>query len=532
MKKNKCTKRKKIIVIIAILLILLVIFKIAMPKENEEETIETEEIQKRDIAQSISATGIISTSDTKTVVGKLTGTEIKTVNITEGQRISVGDVICTFDTSDLQEDLAIAQTSKALSNAQANLGVQGAQRSLDDASKARDKQLNDLQNTVNGANSNLKTAQTSLENANLELNTLNSTLENLKSQKKILEDKISSINNPPVVDDVSGIGDVSNSTNNADLVLGESLADLETQLGQIEVQINTTNNQISETKNKIVGLQNSIFAAQTAYNQAVDAYNSAKDTLDSQIASLQDQVKNSQISTSLTDTNSKTQLKTLQDQIENGVIKSTVNGTVTQVNIKAGDIYTGSTIAVIEGCEDFIVEAEIDEYDIPDISVGMRVLIKTDATRDEELEGRVIYTAPSATTASTSSSMGAASSSATSGSSATYTVKISLDTPNDRLRLGMNAKLSIITESKEDVWSVPYDAVYDREDGTHYIEILKNEETEEIQEITVEKGLEGTYYVEISSDELKEGMRVVLPKIEAGNSMKELIEMMGADAGL
>ena len=63
-------------------------------------------------------------------------------------------------------------------------------------------------------------------------------------------------------------------------------------------------------------------------------------------------------------------------------------------------------------------------------------------------------------------------------------------------------------------------------------EILKNEETEEIQEITVEKGLEGTYYVEISSDELKEGMRVVLPKIEAGNSMKELIEMMGADAGL
>ena len=211
------------------------------------------------------------------------------------------------------------------------------------------------------------------------------------------------------------------------------------------------------------------------------------------------------------------------DQIENGVIKSTVNGTVTQVNIKAGDIYTGSTIAVIEGCEDFIVEAEIDEYDIPDISVGMRVLIKTDATRDEELEGRVIYTAPSATTASTSSSMGAASSSATSGSSATYTVKISLDTPNDRLRLGMNAKLSIITESKEDVWSVPYDAVYDREDGTHYIEILKNEETEEIQEITVEKGLEGTYYVEISSDELKEGIRVVHPKIEAGNSMKELI---------
>lgn len=179
------------------------------------------------------------------------------------------------------------------------------------------------------------------------------------------------------------------------------------------------------------------------------------------------------------------------------------------------------------------MEAEIDEYDIPDIAVGMRVLIKTDATRDEELEGTVIYTAPSSTSMNAASALATTSASSVTGtSSATYTVKIALETQNDRLRLGMNAKLSIITESRENVWSVPYDAVYDREDGTHYIEILKNEETEEKQEITVEKGLEGTYYIEISSDELKEGMKVVLPKIEAGSSIEDLIEMMGADAGL
>lgn len=529
-KKKKWTKKKKIILVVAILVIAFIGFKILQPKDVEEQKMETEAIQKRNIAQSISATGVIVTNDTKTVTGKLTGTEIKTVNVKEGQQIAVGDVICTFDTSDLQESLATAQTSKNLTNAQSNLGVQGAQRNLDDATRARDKQLSELQKTVDGANSNLKTAQANLETSKNELNTLNSNLEKLKSEKKNIEDQIAALSTPPVTDNVSGLGDTTNTVdNNSGLVSGGTLADLQSQLGKIEVEITSTNNKVAETKNKVSNLQTSVNAAQTTYNQAVDAYNTTRDNLNSQVATLQDQVTSSQISTSLGDTNSQTQVKALQDQIADGVIKSTVNGTVTQVNVKAGDIYTGSAIAVIEGCEEFIVEAEIDEYDIPDVKVGMRVLIKTDATRDEELEGTVIYTAPSATSSTAIAGMTAAT---TGNSSATYTVKIALDTPNDRLRLGMNAKLSIITDSRDDVWSVPYDAVYEREDGTHYIEILKNSETEEKQEINVEKGLEGTYYVEVISNELNSEMQVVLPKIEAGDSLEELIEMMGADAGL
>ena len=45
--------------------------------------------------------------------------------------------------------------------------------------------------------------------------------------------------------------------------------------------------------------------------------------------------------------------------------------------VKKGDLYSGSAIAVVEGCNEFIIEAEIDEYDIPDVEVGMKVLIKT-----------------------------------------------------------------------------------------------------------------------------------------------------------
>ena len=60
----------------------------------------------------------------------------------------------------------------------------------------------------------------------------------------------------------------------------------------------------------------------------------------------------------------------------------------------------------------------------------------------------------------------------------------------------------------------------------------KGEETGEKEELDVEVGLEGTYYVEIKSDKLTEGMRVILPEIDTSNSIESLIEAMGADVGV
>ena len=159
----------------------------------------------------------------------------------------------------------------------------------------------------------------------------------------------------------------------------------------------------------------------------------------------------------------------------------------------------------------------------------MKVIVKTDATREEELQGRIIYTAASAT-----ESVADMSTATTSmpGGTATYKVKIALDSQNDRLRLGMNAKLSIITDSRENVWAVPYEAIHEKENGNKYIEILKNEQTREKEELEIKTGLESSYYVEIISDKITDGMQVVLPEVKGDNSMETIIELMGADAGM
>ena len=132
----------------------------------------------------------------------------------------------------------------------------------------------------------------------------------------------------------------------------------------------------------------------------------------------------------------------------------------------------------------------------------------------------------------------------------------------------MNARLSIITNKADNVLSVPYESVFERDDGTNYIKVVKPDydidaniaKTDEkyqkitgkainidgsstkkvlsdsiedyIEEIDVKAGIEGTYYIEISSDKISEGTYVIVPKANSDNSLTQLFEMMGADAGI
>lgn len=603
-KNKKKLKKKYIVILIIVLLIGFSIFRNSR-KNVEEKKIEFEEIEKRDIAQSISSSGIVTTSTTKNITSTLTGYKITSVKVKEGDKVNVGDVICTFDISDISKNLADLKKSKDVTQAQSNIGVDSARRSLNDAINNKDLQLpasssdvdnaskaySDAVNKLNEAKNNLVTSQNAL---NAYMPTYNNALAAYNSSKAQNDPKETAYNSAQTEYNI-GLATLAtaeanykkyfNGTNQLDPTTGsiiplaeykwESYASEEHQkvetafneakaaLTKLEQTLATSkvayeayrptfetalksftpiSNQYQALSKAVTDLQSAVTSLEATANSLKTAYETTKKTYDAAIASsnssiagLQDSLKSSELSATISTQSIDSQIRAYSKQIEEGTLKSTVSGTVTSVNAKNGDIYAGSTIAVIEGTESFIVEAEIDEYDIPDVKEGMRVLIKTDATRDEELEGIITYVAVSSTQSLASSSamgqMGADYSAGTSGN-ATYKVQIEITSLNDRLRLGMNAKLSIITASKNNVWTVPFEAVHERDDGTKYIEILKNEETEEKEELNVETGLEGTYYIEIKSDKLTDGMKVVLPEIDTSNSIESLIEAMGADVGV
>ena len=329
---------------------------------------------------------------------------------------------------------------------------------------------------------------------------------------------------------LTGAAQLKETARNELSVKENTLAGEQNKLNEVTGKINELNTQIAQLNQSIPAQEQVVNQKRDIYTTTQKKYDDTSASLNNQVANAQGQLESAKAQTSVSNLTVQEQLNVYQKQLEETNLKSTVAGTVTSVVAKAGDYYAGGALLTIEGVESFIVETEIDEYDIADIKEGMEVVIKTDATRDEELAGKVISVAPASTANAATSAMTGMGTATTGSSSATYTVKIELTTPNDRLRLGMNAKLSIITNKSENVLAVPYDAITEKEDGTKSVTIIKDDNSEE--EINVTTGLESGYYTEISSDKLKAGMKVKLPKIDGSSSVDELLNSMGATAGM
>ena len=125
----------------------------------------------------------------------------------------------------------------------------------------------------------------------------------------------------------------------------------------------------------------------------------------------------------------------------------------------------------------------------------------------------------------TSSSNGSLTAGAASGGDVTYQIKVAINTDTDRLRLGMTAKMNIVLSEVEHVLTVPYDAVQTDENGNDVVYVMESvtgedgQVTQQQRAVPVTVGTEGDYYVEIISDEITEGMTVVVPQEDAVNIM-------------
>lgn len=634
-KKLKRMKRIRRLCIIAVIIVLIIVMNaINSAKQKHYATTELTQIKKRDMATSIGATGTISTETTKNVTSTLTGFEVKSVLVSEGQYVEKGETLATFDVDEVRKNLSKIKSATSSQNV-SNRANESAENLVENAKTQRDETSKQLDQTKK----DLEEAKTARDAATTALNGYKTTYNNAKAKYdpikadydakvKARDDAKNAYDAQKAIVDAMKINQtipggvtntIVNSVDNAvsneviDTVVNGNLAEEEAKLKQLEVDYNVKDaavkaaqtNYDNETKKfndieqkytelqgaktladgRVTSLEATQKQQETTLNNLDTAINSSNGSsvntadLESALAGASSIGSLSSSLGGLTGTNIAITPDQMQKQIDNATVKAPVSGTITHIGVKPGDTYMGATIVTIDNTEAFIINSEVGEYDIPDVRVGMDVKIKTDATRDEILEGKVTYVALSSTSTESASNAGSAAgygslsslastfTSMTSGVASTnakYKVKIDINTPSDRLRVGMNAKASIITDKKESVLTVPYEAVIKREDNSHYIRVVKegydineavrklkellnkeddNKERETttvqtetlenmIEEIDVEIGIEGSYYTEITSSKIKENMYVVVPEIETNNTIKELIQMMGAGAGV
>lgn len=272
-------------------------------------------------------------------------------------------------------------------------------------------------------------------------------------------------------------------------------------------------------------MQEQLAQAQSAYEQAVENEENTNKQNSNSIDNASDSVEDAETNGNKTIKEAENKVKEAKDNLEKCTVKATMSGVVTVLNVEAGDTYSGGIIAQIDDTSSFTVTTSVDEYDISKLEKGQKVIILTEATDEDELEGEITFISPSTNSSSTQSDNMQSSS-----SSSGYEVKIKIKTADDRLRMGLTAKCSIVLSEAKDVFAVSYDAIHEDADGNTVI-YVKDQTTNNVEnttgasdnkenqqtaqkEIKVTKGMESDYYVEISGDDLQEGMQVIIPSDE------------------
>jgi len=193
---------------------------------------------------------------------------------------------------------------------------------------------------------------------------------------------------------------------------------------------------------------------------------------------------------------SRSQLESLTDELANSAVVSPITGIVTRVLTEAGQAVMG-TMFMIEYTEMLQISATVAEFDIIKIEKGMKSHVTSNATGSQIYDGVVDFVAPVAADLS-----------------GNFEVRILLTSGVGQLKPGMTATVEIVIASKRDVFAVPIDAVMTKPDGTKSVFVFEPGFDPMggggvQREIKVQTGMETDFYVEIISDELKEGMLIV-----------------------
>lgn len=244
-----------------------------------------------------------------------------------------------------------------------------------------------------------------------------------------------------------------------------------------------------------------------AVDTAHDNYNAALVALDAARQASQTQLQSSKNALSSAEINGNTdsavlKLAQMQEDLDETRVTANASGTVTAVYAKVGASGAG-LLFVIEDVNNLIVKTSVSGYDIGDVKVGMPVTIKSDATGETVINGKINTIAPT-------SEKNAIGETNTAGDVLFDTEVVVLD-QNTGLRIGMSARLKYIVEQQSGVISVPFDALYEKEDGQSYVlaAIPQADGKYLLKEMPVTKGLENDLDVVITGDGVEEGLRIL-----------------------
>ncbi len=423
-------------------------------------SLETVKAEKRDISNVISVSGTVESENIVKVTSKLNA-KIKTLNVEVGSHVNAGDVLCIFDSADLQQQYDTLIQNQTKSQSQSENQHKINQRNLDNAK--RDKEIN------------LQQAQRTIDDA------IQAQNEAYDKEAKLVDEYNTQISRR---DDAQNKMDTTQDP--------EEYQKAMQTYQEADALVQTKDAALEAIREQFKSYEKSVQAAK-------DAYAAAERAADTAIQNYQDILDAEQYQQS---NDSQTQIDKLADSIAECTVTAPRSGIITSLNVSEGSIPSTDALMTIEDSGALKITVQINEADILNIHEGQPAIVKTNATGDQEFEAEVsrvinIYNAGSP--------------SPQTGTSGGYSAEIIVK-DNKNLLIGMNAKVRIILDEKKDVLAVPYESIVTNDDDSKYVvSVVRNSDgTAKAKTLTVETGMEGTYYTEITSGELTEGTEILM----------------------
>ena len=454
--------------------------------------VRTTTLQKTSLENSVSTTGTVESANVSTVTTDLKYT-VKSVNVQVGDTVQAGDVICTLDTEDLEKQIERAKESLTDQTEQ-------TQEAYDKALKSYNEAKKDYDDAVTAATDAEDDYYDSWDDLNAAVNQVSALQADYDSKQSQLSSMLTEYNEAVSTYGVDS-AEATAAKDHYERFKNGDAKDAQTALEN--AQMTTGYQSLVQAKDQAVA----------AWEQAKTAKEQAEKQLETASESLDTAKKN------LDKSGSSDTLEDLQEQLTKCTLTAETSGTVTSLNATVGSICS-DTVATIQDTNALKIAVTIQEYDVPNVSIGMKARITSDAT-DGEISGTLTQISPTATAAT-----GGQSSSSSSG---TFSAEVSVDGASSGLLIGMNANVEIVQSTTDNVFVVPYDAVGTEDDGTKYVMVKTGGDGADatFEKVTVTTGAENDYYIEISGDALSEGMEVRSSASDDSTETVDASNMMG-----
>ena len=525
----KKSKTKKIVwsVIAVILIVAIVVAAVVIGKNGKKTEVSLTTISTSNIVQTVNSTGEV-TSGLKKDYAPGTIATVKEVFVNVGDTVSKGDKLATFDTSNLDTQVA-------------NLG----------------STYHDAQTAYNTAVKNQNDAKAQLNSINSQIDALQDHIDSIaaSNNKTKLNSQSASVSKKDAaaysVDYETGI------VTYADGSLGGitgGTADIENQIQQLIDKINDLTNSIEETNQLVKQLLEEIskigddvsnfdpdaFAEKIAaavkdgmvgaieeidWDAIVQEIASSDDTQlavsQLQLTTLQAQKEVYSVLAKGTTVDAQKQVLNSSKSAYDAVVKAQqsldagwtadFDGVVTACSINAG----GQTTALqsgltLENLDTGVVTISLGEYDVHKVKVGMEATV---TTAYGKYKGEVATIAPTATGGSSGSVLDSVGSmagisglSSLTSSGAGVQCTVVVDQPDENIIVGFDADVEIVTGDFENVPCVPIESIVLSKEGTYVYVYDEKEQT--VTKTAIETGATSDTAYEITSG-LSVGQQIV-----------------------